>query len=61
MKRNIKRVVSLSLCAAMAVGSLAGCSSRLFSGTAPAAGAWLLACYKQQRAQRLLPTSHSTA
>ena len=28
MKRNIKRVVSLSLCAAMAVGSLAGCSSK---------------------------------
>ena len=28
MKKKIKSVVSLSLCAAMAVGSLAGCSSK---------------------------------
>ena len=28
MKRNLKKIASLSLCAAMAIGSLAGCSSK---------------------------------
>ena len=28
MRKNLKRMISLSLCAAMAVGSLAGCASK---------------------------------